>query len=47
MGVGLRVVLDDLEKVMLAVFEDHEDAFVFEDDLLEVDYVEVRELRTQ
>ncbi len=29
----LGVVMDDLQEVMLGVFEDHKDAFVFQDDL--------------
>lgn len=40
---GLSVVVDDLEEVVFAVFEDHEDAFFFEDDLDEVDEVRVGE----
>jgi hypothetical protein len=41
---GLRVVMDDLQEVVLGILEDHEDAFVFEDDLNQADYVRVREL---
>ena len=37
----LGVVLDDLEKVMLGIFEDHEDALILEDDLDEIDDVGV------
>ena len=33
------MVLDYLEQVVLCIFEDHEDALVFEDDLDEMDHV--------
>lgn len=29
--------MDDLEEIVLGVFEDHEDAFTFEDDLDKMD----------
>jgi hypothetical protein len=32
----LRMVMNDLQQVMLAVFEDHEDAFILEDDFRKV-----------
>lgn len=32
MSLGGGVVVDDLEEVVVCVFEDHENAFVFEDD---------------
>lgn len=38
------MVLDDLQQVVLAVLEHHEDALVLEDDLDEVDDVRVGEL---
>ena len=37
------MVLDDLEEVVFAVFEDHEDAFVFEDGFDQVDHICVGE----
>lgn len=40
---GLRVVVDDLQQVVLGVFEDHEDAFFFEQDFVKADQVGVRE----
>ena len=46
-GVGAGVVLDDLEEVMLAILEYHEDAFLLQDDLGEVDDIWVRELRAE
>ena len=38
-GVALRlgVVMDNLEKIVFRVFEDHEDAFAFENDFDEMD----------
>ena len=38
------MVVDDLEKVMLTVLEHHEDTFIFEDDLGEVDDVWMAQL---
>jgi hypothetical protein len=43
----LRVVVDDLEEVVLGVLEDHEDALVLEDDFDELDDVGVTELRAE
>lgn len=42
-ALRLGVVVDDLEEVMLGIFEDHEDAFVFEYDFFQLDDVGVRE----
>jgi len=39
----MGMVLDYLEEVVLGVFKDHEDAFVFEDDFDEVDHIRVGE----
>ena len=41
----LSVVVDDLEEIVLGILEDHEDAFVFKDDLDETDNVRVSEFR--
>ena len=38
------MVLDDLKEIVLAVFEDHEDAFLFEDDFRKVNDVPVGKL---
>lgn len=39
MSGWLRVVVNDLQKIVLAVFEDHENAFFLQDDLNKVDQV--------
>ena len=31
------MMMDDLKEVMLGVFEDHEDTFIFEDDFHKID----------
>lgn len=41
MSLWLGVMVDDLEEIMLAIFEDHEDTFVLENDLHEMDQVRV------
>lgn len=41
---GLRVVVNDLEQVVLAIFEDHEDTFVFENNLSKVHKIGMRQL---
>ena len=41
MSCRLGVVVDDLQQVVLAVLEDHEDTFLFEDDLYKMDDVGV------
>lgn len=41
MACRLSMVVDDLEEIMLCVFENHKDAFIFEDDLDEPDDVHV------
>lgn len=43
----LRMMMDDLEQVMLRVFEHHEDTFVFQDDLDQSDDIHVTEFGTQ
>ena len=40
-------MVDDLEQVMLGVLENHEDAFVFENDLDQIDDVWVGKFGTQ
>jgi hypothetical protein len=44
MPCWLRVVMDDLQEVVLGILEDHEDALVFQDDLDELDYIRVTQL---
>jgi hypothetical protein len=43
----LSVVMDDLQEIMLGVFKDHEDAFVFQDDLMEFDDINMTKFGTQ
>ena len=43
----LRVVVDDLQQVVLGVFEHHEDALVLENDLNQADHIVVLELRAE
>ena len=43
----LSVVMDDLEEIVLGIFEDHEDAFVFEYDFDEADHIRVAQFGTQ
>ena len=40
----LGVVVDDLQEVMLGVLKYHEDAFIFQDDLNELDDIRVTQL---
>ncbi len=47
MAGWLSVMVYDLEEIMFAIFEDHEDAFVFEDNLHEVDKIRVRQFRAK
>jgi hypothetical protein len=39
--------MDDLKEVMLGVFEDHEDAFVFQDNFYEPDDIHMAQFRTE
>ena len=43
MSTRLCVVMYDLKKIMLSIFEDHEDTFVFKDGLHKMDHVWVRQ----
>jgi hypothetical protein len=44
MSLGLSVMVDDLEQIMLCVFKDHEDAFVLEDNFFQLNDIWMREL---
>lgn len=44
MAAWLSVVMNDLEEVVLAILEDHEDTFLLEDDFDEMDEVRMGEL---
>lgn len=46
MSCWLRVVMDDLEEIVFGIFEDHEDALVFEDDLNQFDDIGMAQLGT-
>ena len=41
MACWLRVVMDDLKEIMLCVFKNHKDAFIFEDDFDEANDIHV------
>ena len=43
----LSVVMDDLEEIMLGVLKDHENAFVFQDDLVKFDDINMTKFGTQ
>lgn len=47
MSLWLRMMVNDLKQVMFRVLEDHEDAFVFEDDFNQLDDVRMIQLRAQ
>lgn len=43
----LGVMMYDLKEIVLGVFEDHEDTFIFEDDFDEADYIHVTQFGTE
>lgn len=47
MSLRLGVVMNDLEQVMLGIFEHHEDALVFQNDFLQLHNVWMVQLRAQ
>lgn len=47
MACRLSVMMNDLQEIMLGVLEDHEDAFVFENDFDETNHVHVTQLGTE
>ena len=47
MPCWLGVMVDDLQEVMFGVLEDHENAFVFQDDFNKLDYIHMTQLRAE
>ena len=43
----LGVVMDDLQEIVLGVLEDHENTFVFQDDLMKFDDINMTKFGTQ
>jgi hypothetical protein len=43
----LRVVMDDLEEIMLGVFENHVDTLTFQDDFNKPDHIDMTQLGTE
>ena len=47
MACWLRMMVYDLQKIMLCIFEDHENTLVFQDDFDELDNVDMAQLGTK
>lgn len=47
MPCWLRVVMDDLEQVMLGIFKDHENTFILQNDFDQANDIDVTQLGAQ
>jgi hypothetical protein len=47
MTCRLGVMMDDLQEIVLGVLKDHEDTFVFQDDLMKLDDIYMTQFGTQ
>ena len=47
MSCWLGVVMDDLQEIVLCIFEDHKDTFVLKDNLVEADDIYMTQLGTK